>query len=304
MVEGTGAERTAVFDAGERAAWAGRSTAYAASFGRLCAHTVPELLAACGPLPGRRLLDVGTGTGAVAARARAHGAQVSAVDADPGMARVAARAVPEARTAVAALPRLPFARDVFDAVAANFVLNHVGAPRAALAELVRVARPGGRIAFTLWPVPAAPGQALLGRAVEAAGVRRPAHLPVLDPAEDFPRTEPGVLELLTEAGLDAAECRTLAWEHRTGPAEWWSGPAAGVATIGRVVTSRPAAEQAEIHRHFLRLGAPFTAPDGALLLPHTALLASATVPPRPGDRARTGPGAVRAAGPLPGGTSR
>ena len=39
----------------------------------------------------------------------------------------------------------------FDVVLANFVVNHVGQPRAALAELRRVAVPGGRVAVTAWP---------------------------------------------------------------------------------------------------------------------------------------------------------
>jgi len=41
-----------------------------------------------------------------------------------------------------ALPHLPFTAGSFDAVAANYVLNHVGDPRTGVAELVLVARPG------------------------------------------------------------------------------------------------------------------------------------------------------------------
>ncbi len=39
---------------------------------------------------------------------------------------------------------------------ANFVVNHVGLPRAALAELRRVTVPGGRVAVTAWPQPRRP----------------------------------------------------------------------------------------------------------------------------------------------------
>lgn len=97
------------------------------------------------------------------------------------MAAQAAPAAPGADVRLAALPQLPFAGGEFDATVGNFVLNHVGQPRQALTELRRVTRPGGRIAVTIWAVPAAAGQALLGRAVQAAHVTRPAHLPALAP---------------------------------------------------------------------------------------------------------------------------
>ncbi|AXI80867.1 class I SAM-dependent methyltransferase [Peterkaempfera bronchialis] len=264
---------TTVFDEAERRTWAGRAEAYAAGFAKLCAHPVPLLLDAAGVRQGTRVLDVGTGTGTAAAAACARGAAVAAVDAEPGMVTLAARTAPDAEVRLAALPGLPFPDDAFDAVVGNFVLNHVGRPRAALAELHRVTRPGGRIALTVWAAPAAAGQALLGRAVQAAGATRPAHLPALAPDDDFPRTEQGFADLLRTAGFTDASCRTLAWDHRATPEEWWSGPAAGVATIGQTVVSQQPATIAEIRRHYDLLSAEFTGPDGMLVLPHTALLA-------------------------------
>ena len=38
----------------------------------------------------------------------------------------------------------------FDAVLANFVFNHLPQPERAAAELARVLRPGGRVAFSIW----------------------------------------------------------------------------------------------------------------------------------------------------------
>ncbi|MFK0260163.1 class I SAM-dependent methyltransferase [Streptomyces angustmyceticus] len=265
------------FDESERRAWAGAAAVYEAGFGRLCAHPVPRLLDAAGVVAGARVLDVGTGPGSAAAAACARGARVVAVDAEPDMARRAARAVPGACVQIAALPHLPYGDGQFDAVVGNFVLNHVGRPRVALDELRRVTRPGGRIALTLWAAPAAPGQALLGRAVRAAGVSRPPDLPALAPEDDFPRTEEGLVGLLRGAGLTDAVCRPLSWDHRTTPEEWWSGPAAGVATIGRIVRSRGEAVTERIRRQFVVLAREFTGSDGALVLPHRALLASGRV---------------------------
>lgn len=261
------------FDVSERRIWAGRAEAYAGSFGRVCAHAVPEVLDAAGVGVGSRLLDVGTGTGVVAEAACVRGARVVAVDAEPGMVAHAARKAPSADVRLGVLPQLPFDDDEFDSAVGNFVLNHVGRPREALAELRRVTRPGGAVVVTVWPVPAAAGQALWGRVVHAAGVERPAHLPALAAEDDFGRTEEGLAELLREAGLGAVRCRTLEWEHRAGRAEWWSGPASGVATIGQVVTSQSPETIAEIRRQYDALADEFATSDGQLALPHAALLA-------------------------------
>lgn len=266
-----------VFDEAERRTWAGRAAAYERSFAGLCAHPVPALLDAAGVRPGARVLDAGTGTGTAARAASGRGAAVTAVDADPGMAARTAATCRGTDVCVAALPCLPFAAGRFDAVVGNFVLNHVGRPRAAVAELRRVTRPRGRIALTLWAAPAAPGQALVGRAMQAAGVTRPAHLPTLAPEDDFPRTEGGFARLLRDAGLTGVRCRTLAWQHRATPEEWWSGPAAGVASVGQILTSRPPAVVTEVKRRYDALCAEFTGPDGVLVLPHAALLGSGRV---------------------------
>ncbi|MFE3106867.1 class I SAM-dependent methyltransferase [Kitasatospora indigofera] len=265
------------FDESERRIWEGSASAYAGSFAKLCAHPVERLMDVAGIGPGERVLDVGTGTGTVAQAACARGAKVSAVDADPGMIVTAGQAAPAAQFQVAALPELPFTDGEFDAVVGNFVLNHVGRPRQALAELRRVTRPGGKVAVTIWASPPAPGQALIGRAIQAAGVKRPTNLPSLEPTDDFPRTAQGLTHLLASAGLAEASCETLSWSHRTDTEEWWSGPAAGVATIGQIVASQTPAVQAEIKQHLVTLSAEFTDHDGYLLLPHVALLASGRV---------------------------
>ncbi|MGW7002098.1 class I SAM-dependent methyltransferase [Streptomyces sp. NPDC054933] len=266
-----------VFDEAERRTWAGRAAAYAVSFARLCAYPVPALLDAGGVLSGSCVLDIGTGTGSVAKAAGERGAKVTAVDAEPGMVALAAEAVPEADVRIAVLPELPFADGEFDVVVGNFVLNHVGRPRVVLDELHGLTRPGGRIAMTIWAAPTAAGQALFGRALQAAGVTRHAHLPVLAAEEDFQRNAEGFAGLLHDAGLTGVRCETLACDHRATAEEWWSGPAAGVASVGQVVVSQPAEVIAEIKRHYDSLSVEFAGADGVLVLPQAALLASGVV---------------------------
>lgn len=149
------------FDRAERRTWGGRAEPYATSFGRVCAYPVTFVLDAAGVHADVRVLDVGTGTGSVAAAAVARSAEVDALDAGPDMLRLAGQAAPGARLHLGALPDLPFADATFDAVIANFVLNHVGEPRLALAEMRRVTRSGGRVAVAIWSGNPAPGQLLL-----------------------------------------------------------------------------------------------------------------------------------------------
>lgn len=272
------------FDEYERHQWAGRAAAYEESFAKLCAHTVPALLAAVGVGMGTsrgagdgaavRLLDAGTGPGTVAELACAAGAAVSAVDAEPSMVALARRRAPTAHLCLGVLPRLPFPDRYFDAVTANFVLNHVGDPRAALRELRRVMRPGGRIAVTVWPRPLPPLQRLWEEVMQAAGVTRPASLPAVDAGLDFERSEAGFAALLTEAGLTQVSCRTIGWRHHVDPRDWWIGPANGIGALGLVLAGQEPGVVAEVRRHYDALTVRYLTADGLLALPTTALLAS------------------------------
>ncbi|MGW1292764.1 class I SAM-dependent methyltransferase [Streptomyces sp. NPDC002533] len=264
---------TTLFDDAERRIWSGKAEAYADTYARLCAHSSAALLDAAEAGPGTRVLDVGCGSGTVSAAAVARGASVYAADADPGMAAATRRAVPAATAHIARLPELPYVNDTFDAVVGNFVLNHVGRPLAALAELRRITRPGGRVAVTIWRSPGAPGQTLIGRAAQAAGLTRPAWLPALAPEDDFPRTPEGLAALLEAAGLLGAECFEVTWEHRCDPDTWWAGAERGIGAIGQVLNSGGAEGMAAARRAYDGLSAEFLTRDGLLVLPHVALLA-------------------------------
>ncbi len=262
------------FDEAERRIWDGRAAAYARSFAGLCAQTVPALIEAARVGPGARVLDVGTGTGAVAAAACRARAIVSAVDAEPDMTQWAAEAVPEADVRVAALPELPFVDGTFDAVLANFVLNHVGRPRTTAAELRRVTADGGRVALSLWGEERGAGQSLAYKAVVAAGLDLPPALPPLAPEEDFARTEEGFAALLAGAGFTGVVCETVRFDHRVDPERWWAGTAGGVAPTGALIAAQPQDVIDAVRKEFDALTQPLLGDDGLLTLPHVALLAS------------------------------
>ncbi|MDJ0991123.1 MAG: ubiquinone/menaquinone biosynthesis methyltransferase [Desulfobacterales bacterium] len=98
--------------------------------------------------PGGRLLDIGCGTGGIAKTAgRDPSLRITAADFTPEMLR-RGRSTPPARRlewCCADALALPFADRTFDAVTSGYLLRNVVAIDRALAEQVRVAKPGARI---------------------------------------------------------------------------------------------------------------------------------------------------------------
>jgi ubiquinone/menaquinone biosynthesis C-methylase UbiE len=101
--------------------------------------------------PGETVLDVGTGTGVVAAAAveRVEKGLVVGVDPSAPMLRLARvrAAIP---LAGARVPGLPFPARRFDVAVANLVISHVERYDTALGDMVRVLRPDGRLGVTTW----------------------------------------------------------------------------------------------------------------------------------------------------------
>ena len=95
--------------------------------------------------PGTRVLDLAAGTGTSSAPFAAQGAVVVPCDISLGMLGAGRRARPDLPFIAADGTRLPFGDAVFDAVTVSFGLRNVHDPEAALAELLRVTRPGGRL---------------------------------------------------------------------------------------------------------------------------------------------------------------
>jgi demethylmenaquinone methyltransferase/2-methoxy-6-polyprenyl-1,4-benzoquinol methylase len=106
--------------------------------------------------PGDRVLDVATGTGAVARElGRCTGCTVVGLDQSPEMLAEARRRMGDAAELVLGeADRLPFADGEFDALTFTYLLRYVEDPPATLRELARVVRPGGTIAGLDFGVPA------------------------------------------------------------------------------------------------------------------------------------------------------
>jgi len=141
----------AAFKATQREGWK--------SFSPLAMTTTPtaaKLVHFAGVRPNQKVLDVGCGTGVVAITARRAGALVTGLDLTPELLAVARE-----NAAIAELDditwkegdveNLPFRDGEFDVVLSQFA--HIFAPRpdVAVKEMLRVLKPGGRIAFNTWP---------------------------------------------------------------------------------------------------------------------------------------------------------
>ena len=127
------------------------------AYERLAARFGPvqdQLVERVGIAAGDRVLDVATGTGEVAVRAAARGAQVTAIDISTPMIEKARRRADEAGVDVSFdtgdAEYLPYEDACFDAVVSNFGLIFAPDHANVASELARVACPGGRLAFTAW----------------------------------------------------------------------------------------------------------------------------------------------------------
>jgi ubiquinone/menaquinone biosynthesis C-methylase UbiE len=100
---------------------------------------------------GAVVADIGTGTGFVAAGLAPRVSKVYGFDASAAMLAVARRnlaAFPNVELHKAPGDHLPLAGSVLDGVFANMYLHHAPEPPAAIKEMVRVLKPGGKLCIT------------------------------------------------------------------------------------------------------------------------------------------------------------
>lgn len=199
-----------------------------------------DLVESVGPTTGARVLDVACGTGVVARHAAARvgpDGEVVGVDVSPAMLAVAsdvsAGAGAPTRWKEASADDLPFADASFDAVLCQAGLQFFPDRRAALAELFRVVRPGGRLGLGLLrSVEHQPGYRLLAETVtrhlgvEAGDILRSPYT-FGDPDD--------IRALVAEAGFGEARLRFVVLEVRFASAEGLLRAEASSSPLGDVV---------------------------------------------------------------------
>jgi SAM-dependent methyltransferase len=159
------------FKAFEAAGWSARAGTFETLVARATAQAIDPVLDAAGVVAGTRVLDVGCGLGDLAAAAVARGASAAGTDLAEGMLKAARARHPALELVLADGEALPFDDGSFDATVAAFVINHMPDPERGAAEMVRVTRPGGRVAVAMWgPFERVAVLGLPARAAAAAGV--------------------------------------------------------------------------------------------------------------------------------------
>lgn len=231
-----------------------------------------DVLRAASDAPGRRLLDVGCGTGRVLQLAAAEGWTAVGIDvAEPLLAIAADRVGPEG-VRVAESEDLPFDDASFDAVVGVNAFQFAADPSRALGEAARVLAPGGRVVASLFAEPersqaTAVHEAMSALVDAAQPPSTPTHAPYLLSA-------PGNLEkVLAGAGLvvvGAGETECV-----------WAYPDADAAARGILSSAGGARASSIVGRDAVAdtvraAVVPFTGPTGEVRMRTTFRWVSAT----------------------------
>jgi ubiquinone/menaquinone biosynthesis C-methylase UbiE len=177
------------------------------------AETLARMREAAALTPTSRVLDVACGPGIVVAALAPHAGEVVACDITPAMLeRTAARCAKAGLTNVRCVPgtaeALPFEDASFDVVVTRAALHHFPDPAAAVREMARVLRPGGRAVILDSTSSENADESALHNALEI--LRDPSHARMLPKGE--------LLALLPAAGL--AQISLAEWDNGQTFDEW------------------------------------------------------------------------------------
>ena len=176
--------------------------AYEPYVGRWSRLVAREFVAWLGMAGGAVWLDISCGTGALSQTVREAADPAAVVGVDPSLgflAHARTRLGGQVWLAAADARRLPLADARVDAALSGLVLNFVPDPAAAVAEMARVTRPGGRVAAYVWDY--AGRMELIRRFWDAAAALDPAAAE-LDEGRRFGLCRPEPLAgLFRDAGL-------------------------------------------------------------------------------------------------------
>ncbi|MET3583221.1 SAM-dependent methyltransferase [Mesorhizobium robiniae] len=206
-----------------------------------------------GPSRDAAWLDVGCGTGALTAAILGQCAPRSILSTDPseGFLAHARSAIHDehVRFEIASAQALPASDASFDIVASALVLNFIPDRQAALAELRRVLKPGGLLAFYVWDYPGGGMGFIDAFWKAAAAIDRDAA--ALDESKRFPFcTRDGLAEICHAAGLMSPVIESLEIETVFPDFEaFWLPFTLGAGPAPGYCSSLPQEKQAALKAH-------------------------------------------------------
>jgi trans-aconitate methyltransferase len=192
------------------AAW-DSARAYEQYVGRWSRKVATEFLHWLAPARGLAWADVGCGTGALAAAIleACEPSSIRGIDSSEAFASQARQRIadPRVRFDTGDATRLPWAPTDSDLTVSGLVLNFIRDHETAMREMVRVTKPGGRVAAYVWDY--AGGMQMMRHFWDAAIAVSPDDAK-LDQAERFPLCQPDPLKALFERnGLKSVTVRAI-----------------------------------------------------------------------------------------------
>jgi SAM-dependent methyltransferase len=232
--------------------------AYDRFMGRFSTQLAVHFAEWAGVEPGMDVLDVGSGPGALSAAvlSRVGPGSVTAVDPMPAFVEALGQRLPTVRAMVAPAEALPFDDAAFDATLANLVVPFMADPSAGVHEMLRVTRPGGTVAASVWQH----SEGASPLTPFWRGVHR-IDPDAVDEGLQLGASKGQLAGLLTECGV--MDVRDTALSVEVGYdsfEEWWKPFTYGVGPAGAFLVAQPPERQEEIRASCVEhLGpAPFT----------------------------------------------
>jgi SAM-dependent methyltransferase len=212
--------------------------------GRYSNQLSAQLADLAGVEAGQRVLDVGSGPGALTAELvqRLGAENVAAVDPSEPFVQAARSRHPGVDVRLASAEELPYGDDEFDAAIAQLVVHFMADPAKGIAEMARVTKPGGVVAACVWDL--AGGRAPISPFWEAV---HQLDGDVEDESRFSGARQGHLVELFQAAGLrDVEESEIAASSRYESFDEWWRPYTLGVGPAGNYVSSLGEEEQAAV----------------------------------------------------------
>jgi ubiquinone/menaquinone biosynthesis C-methylase UbiE len=258
----------------ERAAHGARAGSYHDRFAAVTGRAIEPMLDAVQAGPGRRLLDVASGPGHLAAAAAKRGAHVSGVDLAPAMVELARRLYPDVTFREGSADQLPFPDASFDAVTCAFGVGHFPDSPRVLREMERVLAPGGRAALAWWDgfesnrINGVFYDVMMRLKVSAPGV-----VPVGPPIDRYSDRD-RFAQLLRDAGLSDVHVEAVTFRHPLRDADaLWSTAMGSFARASSVIAAQSEDRQREIKAAVAQAASLYATAEG-LAIPVAFLVAS------------------------------